>query len=338
MWAAIILYSVILFLIYALWKFLHGREQAHFFLFFISFLYRVSVFIAVTTLLIGSFLLYHNEVRPAEFPLYTLSNWEKTLKFQTVSHIASPAFYLQIRDSISSAKEDGYVLLFEGVRPGSEENMEDFNRALGIDFSDTLYDNFSRLYWVVAQDNLMFLWLWETADINVDMDINTIMELYREKKWDDYSSEDTWEVLQVDDEIIRILSDLQERELLVLQYINQAMLNFFMKQEWLQWQILERSGVDIFVVILWDRDKYIADFIHESEHEKMFALYGKLHFEGVLRELRLQDMSWEIIDTKYKQVIERSSSEIMEEYTQLQNTNQQTQERLLRHIQTSSSN
>ena len=337
MWWGIILYSVILFLIYAVWKFLHGREQAHFFLFFISFLYRVSIFLAITILLIWTFVVYHNEIRPAKFPLYTISNWERILKFQTVSHIASPAFYLSIRNSIKEAKSEGYVLLFEWVRAGSEENMEDFNQALGINFSDTLYENFSRLYGVTPQDNMMFLWLWETPDINVDMDIDTIMELYRAKKSNDTHSESNWEILQVDDEIIRLLASLKDRELQILQYINQAMLNFFMKQEWLQWEILQRSGVDIFSVILGERDTYIADFIHESEYEKMFALYGKLHFEWVLRELRIRDMWWQIIQVEYRQVIERSSAEIMEEYTQLQNTNLEIQEKLLRYIQTSDS-
>jgi len=74
-----------------------------------------------------------------------------------VSHIASPSFYLHIRETLKEAKEEDFVLFFEGVRPGSEDNMEAFNQALGINFSDTLYENFSRLYGVVAQDNMMFL-------------------------------------------------------------------------------------------------------------------------------------------------------------------------------------
>jgi len=182
---------------------------------------------------------------------------------------------------------------------------------------------------------MMFLWLWETPDINVDMDIDIIMELYREKKWEDYTQSSKQEILQVDDEIIRVLANLKPRELQVLQYINQALLNFFMKQESLQWFILEQSGVDIFSVILWERDSYIAEFISQSKYEKMFALYGKLHFEGILRELRLQDMRWEIVDIEYSQVIERSSYELQERYKQLQNINQERRETILRHIQMS---
>lgn len=337
MWWAIILYSVVLFLIYALWKFLHGREQAHFFLFFISFLYRVSVFIAITLILIGSFVVYHNEIRPAQFPLYTLSNWQKTLKFQTVSHIASPSFYLEIRESIKEAKQDDYVLLFEGVRPWSDENMEAFNTALWINFSDTLYENFSQLYGITSQDNMMFLGLWDTPDINVDLDIDTIMALYRDTQWDIGKSQDNWEILQIDDEIIRILWDLNPRELVVLQYVNQSLLNFFMKQSWLQSYILSQSWADIFEIILWDRDRYIAEYIHESEYENMFALYGKLHFEWIFRTLRLRDMRWEIIDVEYNQVIQRSSDEILAQYMQLQDTNPERRETILKHIQMSDS-
>lgn len=336
LWGVLILYSVILFLIYALWKFLHGREQAHFFLFFISFLYKVSASLAFLLIIVGCFTVYHNELRPAKFPLYTLSNGERTLQFQTVSHIASPSFYLTIRNAIIAAKKEGTVLFFEWVRPGSEENMEAFNNALGVNFSENLYENFSRLYGVVAQDNLLFLGYWETPDINVDMDIDTIIELYKVKKWEGSGTAPEREIIQVEDEILALLSVLTPRELSVLQYINQSFLNFFMKQEGLQAYLLEQTGTDIFSVILWERDAYIATFIHESEYDNMFALYGKLHFEWVLRELRLHDMKWEIQSVVYTQVIERSQDEILEQYMQVQNINLQERERLLRHIQSSS--
>lgn len=338
MWWALMLYSVILFLIYALWKFLHGREQVHFFLFFISFLYRVSTSLAIIILLLGSFVLYQNELRPAKFPLYTLSNGEKTLQFQTMSHIAAPSFYLAVREDLAKAKTNGAALFFEGVRPGSEENMEAFNTALGIHFSGTLYENFSRLYGVVAQDNLIFLWLWDSPDINVDMDIDRIMELYRSKKWSLSEAQKTREVLQVEEEIFTLLAQLKPRELAVLQYFNQAILNFFMKQESLQTLILENTWSDIFSVILWERDKYIAKYIQESTHTDIFALYGKLHFDGVYRALQEQDPKWQIQDLSYKQVIEYTlGSEATRWYKTLQNTALREQALRLRYIQSSDS-
>lgn len=335
MWGALIFYSVVLFLVYALWKFLHGREQVHFFLFFISFLYKVSLSLAFFCIIVWSFFVYQNELRPAKFPLYTLSNWEKILHFQTVSHIASESFYLAVRTAIIEAKNTGAVLFFEWVQPGSKENMEAFNRALWIDFSEDLYDNFSRLYGVRAQDNLMFLGLWNTPDINVDIDIDTIMELYRARKGENYDPSTSEEPLQIDDEILRLLWGLKARELALLQYANQAFLNFFMKQEALQGFILEQSWADIFSVILEDRDKYIADAIRESEYENIFAIYGKLHFDGVWKHLQTEDPRWKIQHIKYTQVIDGFDHKNAEQYRQLERINQTQRETLLRHIQSS---
>lgn len=309
MWAGLILYSVILFLIYALWKFLYGRQQVHYFLFFISFLYRVAWSFAIIILLLWTFLIYHNELRPATFPLYTVSNGEKTLKFQTMSHIGSDNFYKNIQENIKYQLGKWYVLFFEGVRPGTDENMKAFNEALGIDFSPTLYDNFSKFYGLRAQENDMFLWLGPKKDYNIDLDIDEIMKLYRKstflqtqenKKEESKSMLIDWK--NIEEEFIALLSKLRPRELLILQYFNTWVLNFFMKQDTLQAFILDKAGSDIFSVILWDRNRFIVKNIIEHPEKNIFALYGKLHFEGVLEELQKEDPRWQIVWVEYLQV------------------------------------
>lgn len=223
-----------------------------------------------------------------------------------MSHIASDKFYLSVQKNISKSLSDGFILYFEGVRPGSPENMEAFNEALGIDFSPTLYDNFSKLYGLSSQDNDMFLWLGPQRDKNIDLDIDTIMELYREKKNTSDTKNNLWEVAQIvdiEEEFVTLLSVLKPRELKVLQYLNQWMLNFFMKQETLQALLLEQAGSDIFSVILRDRDEFIARSITESPEKKIFALYGKLHFEGVLKALQEDNPRWKIESVEYMQVI-----------------------------------
>lgn len=47
-----------------------------------------------------------------------------------MSHIASPSFYTQVRENITEAKKQGSILMYEGVKPGTKENMEAFNAAL----------------------------------------------------------------------------------------------------------------------------------------------------------------------------------------------------------------
>ncbi len=96
-----------------------------------------------------------------------------------MSHIASPSFYRQVQKNIATAKNDGYVLFYEGVRAGTPENMEDFNEALGIDMTPTLYTSISELYGITAQNNDDFLGIVNDNDENVDLSIDEIMDLYK---------------------------------------------------------------------------------------------------------------------------------------------------------------
>lgn len=63
-------------------------------------------------------------------PVYTLSNGEKTVQFQTMSHIARKKFYNDIQIDILKAKNKGAVLFYEGVQSGSLENKQIFDAAL----------------------------------------------------------------------------------------------------------------------------------------------------------------------------------------------------------------
>lgn len=90
-------------------------------------------------------------------PQYHMTNGKKEIIFQSMIHIGSEKFYEQIQQEVEKAKKSEYVLFFEGVRPGTEENMDDFDQALGIEFTEDLYDNFSQLYNLTFQENDMFL-------------------------------------------------------------------------------------------------------------------------------------------------------------------------------------
>jgi hypothetical protein len=68
---------------------------------------------SITIIAIVSFLVVQNELFPAKLPLYTLTNGEKTLYFQTMSHIGSEAFYQQVQKNIEKAKQEGAVLFYE---------------------------------------------------------------------------------------------------------------------------------------------------------------------------------------------------------------------------------
>jgi hypothetical protein len=225
-----------------------------------------------------------------------------------MSHIGSESFYLSVAERINRNKKSWSVLYYEWVLPWNEENTQGFNSALWMNFKPGLYDSFSKLYWIQAQDNADFLWLVNNEDYNIDLDLDTIMDLYRKKVWSS-AEQNKWllwneKVRDLNDDVISQLSQLWDRELLVLRYINQWILNFIIKHSWIRNFIIDKiANEDIFAVILEDRNKHLVQEILTRDDEKIIVLYGLMHFEWVLELLQSQDSKWEILNIDYQQII-----------------------------------
>lgn len=278
--------------------------------FLVWFLYRVSIAMLFVFIIIWSFAYYQNDLNPAEVPLYSLSNGSKEVRFQGMSHIGSKSFYEGVKKDIEIWKNDGFILFYEWVKPWTEENLEAFNEAIWIDFNPNLYENFSKLYWVQHQKNPEFLWITNDKDYNIDLDINTIMSIYRNKTWkneNNLKNTKRWE-MQVADvwkDIIDQLSGLSERELSLMRYINKSVLNFIVKNEDFRDMMLEKFGnQDLFSVILDERNEYLVQNILASEASNIFVIYWLMHFEWVLEILQEKDPNWDIISIGYKRLID----------------------------------
>ena len=225
-----------------------------------------------------------------------------------MSHIASKEFYQYVEEEIWDAKNKGFVLYYEWVMPGSEQDSDDFNKALGIKFDAEIYDHFSLLYGVESQDNNAFLWKVNNLDYNIDLSLSEVMSLYRKKiswKTDPTSSLlASNEIYDISNQVVEQLTELWERELFVLRQINQSILNFIIKHDNLRNFIIDNIGnPDIFTVILDERNKHIVWEILARDDEKIIITYGLMHFSGVLDLLQELDPNWEIISTDYTQVI-----------------------------------
>ena len=299
---SIIIYILIFYFLYIMWKKIRKQMPMFFNHFIIYFLYRLSVLIILIIGLIWSFAYYNNEISPAPMPEITISNWEKTIIFQAMSHIWTEIFYKNIVDNITENKKDWYVYFFEWVKPGTPENTEKFNQALWVKFDAELYKNFSKLYWVSNQDNLDFLWLVNELDFNVDLNLDEIVEQYEKNiEWQENEKQIKNQVpIDVTEQITEILLNLNEKQLKILVYINQSILNFIIKSTWLQ-EILTNNftNTELFDVILNKRNEVLSDAIINSEHNKIYITYWLLHFKWVLELLQENDSNWNIVWERY---------------------------------------
>lgn len=295
---SIIIYNFIFFWFHKLIKKIRKKESLNLKEFSIYFIKRISLFLSFLIVFFSLLTYTINEYFPAKMPEFTISNWEKIVKFQAMSHIWTDNFYNEIKENLREFKKEWWVYFFEWVKSWTKENQDKFNQALWIEFSPDLYKNFSKLYWVSYQDNNIFYWLENDLDFNVDLNIDEIIWLYEEKIKDKNIEEK--EALDINNELINQLANLNEKQLQILVYINQAILNFIIWSDSTQSFLSDNfTNTDLFDVILHKRNEVLANEIIESEYDKIFITYWLLHFNWVFEIVKEQDENWKIIETKY---------------------------------------
>lgn len=291
-------YTIIFYFFHILWRRIRKKEIIESSIYIKTFLYRVSLLLIIWTIIFWGLSYLSNEVYPAKMSEYTISNWKKTIKFQSMIHIWTHDFYNEIKNNIENFKNNWWVYFFEWVKPWNEENMVKFNQALWIEFDENLYKNFSKLYWVTFQDNSIFLWLVNNLDFNVDLNIDQIMKLY-DKKIENKTDKSVKAPLKANDKILEILSNLNEKELKILVYINQAILNLIIWSEDIQTSLSQNFGnKELFEVILEERNKVIVSEIINSKYDNIYITYWSLHLKWVIKLLKEDDSNWEIIKVK----------------------------------------
>lgn len=300
---SLVIYTLIFYFFHFIWIKIRKKPIMYFWDFTQYFLNRVSVLLIVITTIIWWLAYLFNEIIPAPMPEYTITDGTKTVKFQAMSHIWTPNFYNQIVTNLTNFKKEWWVYFFEWVKPGTKENSEKFNKAIGIQFDDDLYKNFSKLYGVTNQDNSKFMGLENDLDFNVDLNMDEIVSLYDEKM----SQKPEWEKeyksnlpIDANKTIMDALVWLNDRQLKLLVYINQAILNFIIWSENTQSFLTDNfANKDLFDVILWERNQVLAEAIINSEHDKIYITYWLLHFKWVMKLLQEHDSKWKIYWEKY---------------------------------------
>ncbi|EKE27774.1 MAG: hypothetical protein ACD_3C00154G0017 [uncultured bacterium (gcode 4)] len=300
-----IIYAALFYCWHMLFSYFRKKERMTFKQFAPYFAYRISSLIVAIVLIFWLFIYYENKVEPARLPEFTVSNWKKTVVFQWMAHIWSDKFYKEVQENIKQKKKEGYVLFYEWVKPWTKENMDKFDKLLGVKFDKKTYVNLSKIYWLRAQNNADFLWIENELDFNVDIWMDEIISLYEKKYWGvDMNKKNNItnnaEPVSVDKLIDSAVSQMTPRELNFLIYVNRSIMNFIIKNENIQNTILAWSWQkNLFDIILDDRNKVIIDSIGKSEYQKIYITYWLMHFNGVWSWLQKLDPSWKLLSIKY---------------------------------------
>lgn len=258
------------------------------------------------------FVTYINTARPLALPQITLTDGEKEVVFQGMVHIGSPPYYQGVVFDLTKAADQDYVLFFEGVRSGTDENLENMNRILGTDGLNLnqIYDAFAQQcdlkfqneYFGVFYDNIV-----SEPDqyINADVSVDDMMA-----EWERLIEEHPeWRAQQVDarpeDEVDTDLDAWMDRLAnltpgqrdLVAQachtYLN---INFSQLGG-------EKPPFKEHVVVEF-RNRHLADMILEHPAERIYVTYGYDHFRGVFKMLQEANPDWQITDVEWRQAVD----------------------------------
>ena len=296
LWSLLVL-SLYIFILYGvvyLYKRIRKQETPYLKPFFVRWYIRIARLFLLFLIIMFAFTKYQNEINPVSTPIYTLTNWERNIQFQTVMHIWTAKYYSQLLSSLKHSKENWYVLYYEWVVIDDDKKADKFNTALWVNFGASFYESFSKLYWLEHQDNSIFMEVVNDKDFNVDIPISKVIDIYEQKYWEIIYDES--KILNVTDVMIQRLASMKEHQLLLLRTIFKSSINFMVKHDNIQSQIVKLLQLNrIIDIILEERNDYLANYILNSDDKNIHVMYGKLHFKWVLERLQKADPRWKVV-------------------------------------------
>jgi len=296
-WIFLDLYILFFYIVYLWWKKIRKKEHLGLeqWLYYIA--YRLACFMILFVSVFSVFCYYHLKVKPLTMPLYTITNWTKTVQFQSMMHIGSQNYYDNVFDTMMSYLDNGYVLFYEWVKwLDNQENSQKFDTIMKFNFDDKLYDNMSKIYGLVMQDNSRYIDAAGEKAVNADVDLSYVIDKYEEKYGKILVSENGEGIIDISSLLTERINSLNDRQMSLLRIINKSMISFMLKNDYTSEAITKGLGMeDVIDVILQERNKVIADKLVNSDYDKIYIMYGKWHFKWVLALLQEKDSNWKLI-------------------------------------------
>jgi hypothetical protein len=228
----------------------------------------------------------------------TFERWKngsnKTVVFLSMAHIGKPEFYKNVEQTIFNFKNDGYVVFYEGVKPGSISDSAldtstikkyqkypevkalhpdslkmliyviKLKRMVGIYPDSTTFSNMIKSLPImkksVVQPSASHLGISDN-DFNIDVTKTELVDLYE----------------QANGEII-----LEQIDFAVP--LNEPLPRF---------RKLKRKKV--VPILINYRNEHLANAIQNSIYDKILIIYGLAHQKGTFEVLNRVDPTWEIL-------------------------------------------
>lgn len=252
---------------------------------------------------------------------YTLTNGDKTVVFQSMTHIGLPSFYKAVGEELVDYRSKGYSIFLEGLghyddkklkkgTPRYAEVVNKYNELVAKTNQDYLKQLINTKY--VRQGDAMAIY-YSYDDRYIDFTTEELKQSIevslRDKKGNETDKEKIKELysdtLGNHNEAYKQLMN-NERSFILSSNLNDFFLftvvdNYIMPT---LRKLMNLPNLDADVTMA-ARNKKISDAIISSANKKIYIVYGALHFNGVFDNLKKNDQKWEIINTTSKVIFRR---------------------------------
>jgi hypothetical protein len=200
--------------------------------------------------------------------MHYYTNGDKQLIFMPMIHLNKPEFYSEVKHHVDSLRNDGYVFVYESVKPSKDLDsiQEDiirrkFRRLMGFDltsYTDKENENMKRYRVKGAVSQTMSnTGLSKETDILGDIGVDSLVKIYEKEKG----------------------------EIVLQEYDLKTPLNKKYKGN-----KLPKEDKDYLVLTV--RNKVLSDKIAALPNKKIVVLYGALHRNGFASNLKKDDSKW----------------------------------------------
>jgi len=286
--------------------------------------YHITMFFIVTMLYIipMSIHIYLNGGINQSFQTtYTLTNGDKTVVFQGMTHIGLPSFYQQVGGELTHYRSKGYAIFLEGIGHSDDKKLKkgdpDYDKVVKkyaelvekdrVVFAETL----KKVKYVMQYQAMPFYYSYDDSyiDFTVDELKASIDESLTKKKGSEnekaiiketYSDAlgdhtEAYAKLLKDERYFIISSNL--RNFFFFNFVDDYIMPSIRK-------MMNNPSLDVDVTMN-GRNKKISDAINSSTNKNIYILYGSSHFKGVFANLKAADSNWKIVNTTQKTIFKR---------------------------------
>lgn len=252
---------------------------------------------------------------------YTLSNGDKTVVFQSMTHIGLPSFYQNVGEEMTEYRNDGYSIFLEGIG-----HTDDKKLRKGDPKYDEVVQQYTKLVdsnrlpyakkvlntkYVMQYEAMPFYYAYDDSyiDFTTDELKASIEESLKQKKGNESDKEKIKELYSDtlgnhQDAYKKLLED--ESSFILASNLDDFFL-FTLIDDKIMPKVREfTNNPDLDVdVTMTARNKKISDAINNSVNKKIYIVYGARHFDGILKNLEKSDPKWAIINTSKKVVFRK---------------------------------